>query len=369
MKKKINIALFFGGQSPEHQVSLLSGQQVIDSIDRHRYNPIMIGIDPEGVWHLLDERKPLEFAYDPEEIRLGKSLGRVVLFKNTLIELETKHAHPIDVAFPILHGPMGEDGTIQGLFELAGIPYVGAGVLGSVIGMDKDVMKRLLRDAGIRVAQFLVVHSHQRHLLSYEKMAKQLSLPLFVKPANAGSSIGISKVVTPSQFEEALEKAFAYDRKVVIETFVPGREIECSVIGNENPIVSLPCEIVPRGDFHSYLSKYIDDDGADFIIPVSLTKEELLDVQKVAIEAYQVLGCEGMARVDLFLTREKEVVVNEINTIPGLTQKSPYAKMWEATGISYPEMLNRLVDLAFERREKQQKLKRNFQLNQLGALS
>lgn len=367
MGKKINIALFFGGQSVEHQVSLLSAKQVISALDRNRYNPVMIGIDQEGVWHLQDEAHLFEYPNDPAEIRLGKSQGRVVLFQNTLIELGTQYAHPIDIAFPILHGHMGEDGAIQGLFEVSGIPYVGAGVLGSAIGMDKDVMKRLLRDAGMRVTHFKVVHAQERALLDPEAVAKEMGLPFFVKPANGGSSIGVSKVVIPFQLEEALDRAFAYDRKVLIERLVVGREIECSVMGNEEPIVSLPCEIVSHGEFHSYLSKYVSSDGADFIIPVILAEQELADVQKAAKEAYRILECEGLARVDLFLTPAKEVVINEINTLPGMTEKSPYVKMWEASGYTFSAIIDRLVEYSLARAHRQKRLNRHFHLDELGA--
>lgn len=371
MGKKINLGVLFGGQSVEHEVSLQSAKNVIRSLDREKYDLVLMAIDKEGKWHTLEEESYLIHAEDPQAIALGEKKDRVALVsqgeEKEMRSLTQPLSRPIDVVFPVLHGTFGEDGTIQGLLKLAGIPFVGASVLGSAIGMDKDVMKRLLRDAKIPVADFIVIQAHERHLWSFEKIAAHFPPPYFVKPANAGSSIGVSKVKTRAQFEPALEEAFQFDRKILIEKQIVGREIECSVLGNEYPTVSLPCEIIPHGEFHSYLSKYVDPDGADFIIPVELEPEELSKVQTMALHAYKVLCCEGMARVDLFLTPEGEVYVNEINTIPGLTSMSPYSKMWEATGLSYPKLVDRLIELALERFEKEKKLKTEIEIGDLWA--
>jgi D-alanine-D-alanine ligase len=264
------------------------------------------------------------------------------------------------VIFPVLHGPYGEDGTVQGLLKLANIPFVGAGVLGSAVGMDKDVMKRLLRDAKIPIAHFLTLYEYNRHQFTFEDLVKEVALPFFVKPANLGSSVGISKVKNKEDFDAAIDTAFLYDRKILIEEFVPGREIVCSVLGNDNPIASLPGEIVPNHEFYSYEAKYLDTEGANYKTPVELPQPLVEKIQQMAIDACRVLCCEGMARVDLFLKENGELIVNEINTIPGFTKISMYPKLWVASGLPYSELLDRLIALAIERHEKESRLKTTF---------
>jgi len=259
---------------------------------------------------------------------------------------------PVDVIFPVLHGPFGEDGTVQGLLKLANIPFVGAGVLGSAVGMDKDVMKRLLRDAGIPIANFVVLHEHRKKDISYEKIKSNLGLPLFVKPANYGSSVGINKVEDEGTFDQALEEAFQFDHKIIVEAFVDGREIECSVLGNEDPIASVPGEIIPRKDFYTYEAKYIDEDGAYLRVPATLEAPIIGRIQELSVKAFKVLCCEGMARVDIFLKKNNDIVLNEINTIPGFTKISMYPRLWEASGISYSELIDRLIQLALARFER-----------------
>ncbi|NGX39685.1 MAG: D-alanine--D-alanine ligase A [Chlamydiae bacterium] len=359
MKKRINIVLLFGGKSIEHEVSLQSARSILEALDKEVYNPILIGIDKEGSWHRYESSDYVINENDPKRIALSGNKRSIP----SLYKLREKQN--IDVVFPILHGLLGEDGTVQGLLRLLGLPFVGADVLGSAIGMDKDVMKRLLRDADIPVADFRVFHMHQRHLMSYKQITEEIAPPFFVKPANAGSSIGISKVKDESEFEEAIHLAFQYDRKILIEKAIEGREFNCSILGNEHPIISLPCEIIPRGEFHSYASKYIDPEGAEFLIPAKLTPEELSNVQMRALETYRVLCCEGFARVDLFLSKDGEVYVNELNTIPGLTRMSPYAKMWEASGLPYNQLIDRLIRLAMDRHEKQEGLCTHFDLQQI----
>ncbi|NGX26511.1 MAG: D-alanine--D-alanine ligase A [Chlamydiae bacterium] len=346
MKKKINVGILFGGKSVEHEVALQSAKSVVEALDREKYNVILIGIDKEGKWHLHEESDYLLNADDPKAIALGP--------KKREVQLQKEEA--IDVVFPALHGAYGEDGSIQGLCKLANLPFVGANILGSAVGMDKDVMKRLIRDAGIPTPKFISVHQHERHLWTFEKVEKILTFPIFVKPSNSGSSIGISKVKSFSEFEEAIDFAFQFDRKILIEEAVDGVEVQCALLGNEHPIVSLPCQIKPKGEFHSYASKYIDPDGAEFLIPAPLTPEQLSNVQTTARQAYKILCCEGMARVDLFLSNEGEIFFNEINTLPGLTNMSPYTKMWQATGLSFSEMLDRLIQLALDRHRKEEKL-------------
>jgi len=257
----------------------------------------------------------------------------------------------VDVVFPILHGPFGEDGTMQGLLKLANIPFVGAGVLGSAIGMDKDVMKRLLRDAGISVAQFLTLR--RQDTPDYNDVTKELGLPLFVKPANMGSSVGVSKVNNEADFIDAVKEAFKYDNKILIEENILGHEIECSVLGNESPIVSVPGEVIPRHEFYSYEAKYVDENGAGLEIPAKLSDEETDKIKSIALKTFKVLECEGFGHVDCFLTKEGKVYVNEINTIPGFTSISMYPKLWEASGISYSELIDKLIQLAIDRFQKE----------------
>jgi len=319
----IKVGILFGGKSAEHEISLMSAKNVFDAIDKSRYDPVLIKIDKSGRWNFNDI-----FDYD--------------------------------VIFPILHGPFGEDGTVQGLLKLADIPFVGPGVLGSAVGMDKDVMKRLLRDAGVPIGKFLALKNSGK-ALSFKEIEAALGAPFFVKPANMGSSVGINKVQDEAGLDFALKDAFLYDTKVIIEEFIPGREIECAVLGNENPEASLPGEIITSHEFYSYDAKYIDEKGAALIIPAKLDSGTIKRVQEIAVKVFQVLCCEGLSRVDFFLKeipgKPYEIIVNEINTIPGFTRISMYPKMWEASGVSYTELITRLIELAISRFEKESKLK------------
>jgi D-alanine-D-alanine ligase len=238
---------------------------------------------------------------------------------------------------------------MQGLLKLANIPFVGPSVLGSAVGMDKDVAKRLLRDAGIGIAKFMCFRKPQLNSIDFDVVVAELGLPLFVKPANLGSSVGVRKVKTAAEFVDALKHAFTFDNKVIVEEFIQGREIECSVLGNDDPIASIPGEIVPQHEFYSYEAKYIDEHGAKLEIPAKLTPEQVKEVQKTAIETFKVLCLEGMSRVDFFLSEKHGLIVNEVNTIPGFTSISMYPKLWEASGISFKDLVNRLVELAIER--------------------
>lgn len=332
--KKIRLGVVFGGKSPEHDVSLLSAKNLIAAIDREKYDLTLIGIDKEGHWHFYDSLE------NPKEAVI-LDLGQLIL------------NHKVDVIFPTLHGVNGEDGTIQGLLRLLDIPFVGSGILGSAVGMDKDVMKRLLVQAGFNLPKFLSIQKHEMHDYSFSKIAERVGLPFFVKPANMGSSIGIGIVKERQDFESIIAQAFQYDQKILIEEAIEAKEIEVGVIGNEFPKVSLPCEIIPKSGLQTYLSKYVDEDEAESRIPVLLEPEMLSAVQITAIDVYKTLLAKGMARVDLFLTEEGRVLVNEINTLPGLTCSSPFAKMWEATGICFGELVDRLITLAFDRFEKE----------------
>lgn len=360
MHKKIRVGILFGGKSAEHEVSLQSAKNIVEALDRNIYEPVLIGVDKTGKWLLPATSHFLLNSGDPKLIMLNKeSSQRVALVPQSsgrIANLDSrKDSLAVDVVFPILHGPFGEDGTVQGLLKLANIPFVGASVLGSAVGMDKDVMKRLLRDADIPIAQFVAVRKPR--VPSFAKIKKVLGIPFFVKPANLGSSVGVSKVKNEKEYQKAIEKAFLYDLKVIIEEYIHGREIECSVLGNNDPLASLPGEVTAAHDFYSYEAKYLDEHGAKLEIPAKLSNFLIKKVQKLAIDAFKTLACEGMARVDFFLKRDGTVLVNEINTIPGFTSISMYPKLWEVSGITYSDLIDRLITLAFERFEAEQKLK------------
>jgi D-alanine-D-alanine ligase len=362
MPGKIRVGILFGGQSAEHEISLQSAKNIIDAIDRKKYDVVLIGIDKKGRWHLNEESRFLlpatesglpEIAESGENLALvpGKQDEQLVAFSGQ------RRVGSLDVVFPVLHGPFGEDGTVQGLLKLANVAFVGAGVLGSAVGMDKDLMKRLLRDAGIPIARFIVASRYSSQEIGFDHARAQLGLPLFIKPANLGSSVGIHKVKNREEFERAVRDAFNYDNKILIEECIKGREIECSVLGNDNPIASVPGEILPRHEFYSYEAKYLDENGAVLEIPATLSPEISERIRDLAIRTFSVLCCEGMARTDFFLRNSKEIIVNEINTIPGFTRISMYPKLWEATGISYSELIDRLIQLAIERFERERRLK------------
>jgi len=367
MKNKMRVGILFGGKSAEHEVALQSAKNIIEAIDHTKYELVLIGVDKQGQWHLHDSAHYLLNANNPELIALNHGAA-----SETLAVVPSPHATtqavslsqqqamaPVDVIFPVLHGPFGEDGTVQGLLKLMDLPFVGAGVLGSAIGMDKDVMKRLLRDAGIPIAKFVVMHQSARNDIAFDRVRAELGLPCFVKPANLGSSVGITKAHTAQEFHDALNAAFRYDVKILIEEAIQGREIECSVLGNDAPIASVPGEVVPdrsKHEFYSYAAKYIDEHGALLTIPAELPAELAQRVQELSVRAFKVLCCEGMARVDCFVTDTREVLINEINTIPGFTSISMYPKLWEASGISYTELVDRLIQLAVERHQREKRL-------------
>ncbi|MGI6713058.1 MAG: D-alanine--D-alanine ligase [Bacillota bacterium] len=362
MKKKINVGILFGGKSAEHEVSIQSAKNIYEAIDKSKYHVTLIGISKQGQWHLDNSfaqgviPSQVEHSENPKKI-LALVMGTG---EKQLVTLNgTNPVEKLDVIFPVLHGPFGEDGTVQGLLKLANIPFVGAGVVGSAVGMDKDVMKRLLRDAQLPNAKHLLLYKYTGGdpNPSYGEIVDQLGLPFFVKPANMGSSVGISKVNNEEEFKQAVTEAFKYDHKLIVEKNIVGREIECSVLGNENPIASLPGEIINRHSFYSYEAKYIDENGAILDIPAKLSPDIIEKVQQVAIKTYRVLCCEGLARVDVFVTDEGEVLVNEINTLPGFTKISMYPKLWEVSGISYTELIDRLIHLALEKHQKDKALK------------
>lgn len=358
--EKIRVAILFGGKSAEHEISLLSAKSVIDALPRDKYEPILIGIDKRGGWHVQEINGYLTGELDPYQIKLKP--------ERNILAIDTGNVdHPliptkdqvdtgrIDVVFPVLHGTNGEDGTVQGLLKLAGIPFVGPGVLGSAVGMDKDVAKRLLRDAGIPNADFVTLRKSEKH--DYHAIEQRFGYPCFVKPCNLGSSVGVSKAKNREELATAIHEAFRFDTKVLVEKFVHGREIECAVLGNiGNMQASLPGEVIPQHEFYSYEAKYVDEQGAILQIPVELPEETVKRVQELAIRTCATLECEGMARVDLFVTKFGDIYLNEINTIPGFTKISMYPKLWEVSGLPYPRLIDRLIQLALERHERDVKL-------------
>jgi D-alanine-D-alanine ligase len=338
VSRRVRVAVVAGGRSSEHEISVASARSVIDALDSNRYEVETIEIGRDGRWALNSGMKELDRPVaETLPVPTGsppETLGRV------------------DVVLPILHGPFGEDGTVQGLLELAGVPYVGAGVTASALCMDKDLFKSVCRDKGIPVTRSVTVRNGDRP-------ANPFGYPVFVKPARLGSSVGITKVEREEQLEDAVALARRHDEKVLVEEFVDGVEVECGVLGNREPIASLPGEIVAHGfggvDWYDYSAKY-DEGGMDLIIPPGIPEASIERVQEISIDAFIASDCEGMARVDCFVTTDGEVLVNELNTIPGFTATSVYAKLFEASGVPYPELLDRLIELALERHERRGRL-------------
>jgi D-alanine-D-alanine ligase len=356
---KRRLAVLFGGRSAEHEVSVISAHAVLAALDPERFEVLTIGIDKRGRWHLLPALPAASEAGGLPAV--GTDQGSVVSLArhpgdSTLVAEDGTRAE-IDVAFPLLHGPFGEDGTIQGALELAGIPYVGAGVLASAVGMDKAVQRILFTAAGLPVVPHEVVHERdwEEDRKGVEARAEALGLPLFVKPATLGSSVGISKVVRPRDLPAAVEEALSYARKALVEQAVEGaREIECAVLGNDDPVASVPGEIIPAAEWYDYRAKYLDD-GTRLEIPARIPAQVAEEVQRMAVGAFRAIEAAGMARVDFFYREPDEVIVNEINTIPGFTQVSMYPKLWEASGLSYADLVERLVELAVERHQNEAK--------------
>ncbi|HSW88890.1 MAG TPA: D-alanine--D-alanine ligase [Candidatus Saccharimonadales bacterium] len=353
--KKIKVAILFGGKSAEHEVSVQSAKNVYNALDKNKYDIVVIGIDKQGQWHLSSGEKLLQLtsSVDPNETNNLSLVKKDSL--NPTLSNEQTNLGKIDVVIPVLHGPYGEDGSMQGFLKLLNIPFVGSGVLGSAVGMDKDVAKRLFRDAGLPIGKFVTVTN--KHQVDISSIKQALGFPVFVKPANMGSSIGVVKAKTEEEVIKAIETAFAYDTKILIEEYIPGVEIECSVLGNDEPISSIPGEIVAHHEFYDYDAKYIDEHGAELKIPAELPEEKVKEVQALAIRAFTTLCLEGMARVDFFYTPDKKFYINEVNTLPGFTNISMYPKLWKASGIDNTELIDRLISLALERFSKQKALK------------
>lgn len=349
MKRRIKVGLIFGGKSREHEVSLISGWNIYNGFDKKKYEIIPIGILKNGIWIQGSGKKSWINPTNPRTVKLDTDGKKITIVKREnetwTFDIEKgKYVSRIDVFFPITHGTFGEDGCLQGLLETMGACYVGPGVLGSALGMDKDVAKRLLRDAGFKQAKFHTLKKYDKILIN--KIVKDLKFPIFVKPANQGSSVGISKAENKKELEIAVKNAFEFDEKIILEEMVRGREIECAILGNENPIASQLGEIVLSKGFYSYDAKYIDEDSAKPVVGIKLPILLKKRIQKMAIEVYQTLECKGMSRVDFFLTKNNEIYVNEINTLPGFTNISMYPKLMDASGIKYDELLDKLVSFA-----------------------
>ncbi len=364
---KLTVGLVCGGRSGEHEVSLLSAASVYRAFDPRRYRVVPIGIDQDGTWRMV--HPPGEVG----PIRLRRGDPEVVLAPGRRPRIRYRHhgretVIDIDVFFPVLHGPYGEDGTIQGLFEMCGAPYAGAGVLASSVGMDKIAMKAVFEKARLTVAPyvgFTVEDWKHRRIQIEEQVLETLDLPCFIKPSNSGSSVGISKVKKIEQLGAAITEAFRYDRKVLAERAVIGKEIECSVLGNDNPRASLPGEVIPSREYYDYWDKYIGG-KTKFKIPADLPGDTVARVQEAAVAAYRAVDCSGMARVDFFLepadaVHHERLYVNEINTIPGFTNISMYPKLWEVSGLSYKELIDELIDLALRRFAQKSKLRTTCQ--------
>ncbi|HSD09883.1 MAG TPA: D-alanine--D-alanine ligase family protein [Candidatus Binatia bacterium] len=359
---KLRVGLLFGGRSGEHEISIRSAHSVAEAIDRDRWDPVLVGIDRAGRWYLHDERSFRALEKDAA----GNTENEVLLVSRRdgvgLVRSEQANGNLVrlDVVFPVLHGTFGEDGTIQGMLEMFALPYVGAGVLGSAVGMDKDVQKRLLHEAGLPIVDYEVVRQPDWQKAREEvrgRMAR-LGFPVFVKPANLGSSVGISKARSSSELDDAIGLALSYDRKALVERGIDAREIECSVLGNDEPSASLPGEIVAGADFYSYAAKYSDESVARLLIPAPLSEALQGSVRSLAVRTFRTLDCAGMARVDFFLDRVDDTLyVNELNTIPGFTSISMYPKLWEASGMPFAKLVGTLLELALERHESRRRLR------------
>ncbi len=357
-KDKLTLALMFGGKSPEHEVSVWSAKNIYGAINKNKFEILLIGIDKSGKWSLIEPQTFLSSSF--KVVETGVSLSLAPGFMQPLIMMNSGVYLPRpDVAFPIIHGPNGEDGTLQGLLQQLDLPYVGPNTLGSSVAMDKDVCKRLFLEAGLLTADYMVFHKHEMDTIDYAAVVNRLGSPLFIKPANMGSSVGVSKATDEIQFQEAVSLAFRFDTKILIEEMVTGREIECAVLGNEQPETTGVGEIILTKGFYDYDTKYVTDDARIEIPATHISSAALLKIQMIARQAFQVLGCEGMSRVDVFLTENEDVYINEINTLPGFTNISMYPKLWEEAGIAYGELIEKLIALAIDRHQRDSSLQRS----------
>jgi D-alanine-D-alanine ligase len=348
------VAILYGGRSVEHGVSINSARNIFEYIDRQKFEPVPIGISTKGAWYLttsvskdVEKGTPLSLFLDAGSPRLGAN-GSEMRF---------------DVVFPVLHGTDGEDGSVQGLLQAMDIPFVGTGVLGSSVSMNKLTAKRLLHHAGLPVVPYLAFSKAQQPSIRFNSIAEQLGLPFMVKATSLGSSVGVSKVKQESEFQPAVNDAFMYGDELLVEQYVKGREIECAVLGNEPPEASLPGEIIisAKYDFYTFDAKYVDGEAVTIEVPAKLNKEIAAKIMEISVKAFKALHCEDFARVDLFLKNDSEIFINEINTIPGFTNSSMYPMMWKERGVSFTELISRLIGLSLKRHEKSRGIERGYQ--------
>ena len=357
----MKIAILFGGKSAEHEISIRSANNVFINLDKNLFEPVLIKIDRTGKW--LSDKSMIEnsdfskiqdlAAFQPEDeilLRPGNDLP-FAIGENFYFD--------VSAVFPVLHGPNGEDGSMQGLLKILDLPFVGPGVLGSAVGMDKEVMKRLLKEADIKIGDYLVAKYGEYP--GFDKVKSTLGLPVYIKPANMGSSVGITRVVEESQYKKAIELAYQYDTKLVIEANIEGREVECAILGNEKPMASIPGEVAATKEFYDYEAKYLDDNGYEIRIPANLDRDVEKQVREIAVKTFQVLECEGLSRVDVFVTAGNDILVNEINTLPGFTSISMYPMLWRESGIEYTELITKLINLAIQRFERDKRLKNSIE--------
>lgn len=356
MAKKKKVAILYGGRSVEHAVSVNSARNIYEYLNKTLYEPIPVGISKDGEWFLTPNVS--------RDIEMGKPLGLVLNPRHpALIDLNSGEKITVDVIFPVLHGTDGEDGSIQGLIKAMDLPMVGTGVLGSSLSMNKIVAKRLLREAGLPVTDFLTFRFDEKDKISFNRISKALGLPFMVKSASLGSSVGITKVSSRKDFKRAVDEAFKYDNEMLAEEYVTGREIECAILGNEPAEASYPGEIVisKKYEFYTFDAKYVDPDAVRIDVPAKITKAIAARIRKASIKAYETLHCEDFSRIDLFLDKKGRIYINEINTIPGFTNSSMYPMMWKERGVGFSDLITRLLNLAQERYDRGKRIERDFQ--------
>jgi len=357
VSKPIHLAILCGGQTTEHNISIISAKNIAAGFDKKRYRIYVVYINHQGEWWLIDDVDAFIKETPPALCKAGHAMQVTLSFgdKNRPLQIlgNPKKTFQIDCFFPVFHGPMGEDGTMQGLLELLQQPYIGPGVLGCALSMHKGVAKELMLLHDLPVVPWVEIRHHELRQINYETLAKEFGETLFIKPVHLGSSVGIHKVSNENEWQSAIEDAFRYDDSVLVETAIEGRELECAVLGNENPQASLPAEIITSHEFYTYDAKYIDPKGAETIAVADVPEDIQTQVREYAIQTFDVLRCVGMLRVDFFLQDDGQVFINEVNPIPGFTDISMYPKMWEASGLAYSELLNTLVRLALEHYQKQ----------------
>jgi D-alanine-D-alanine ligase len=355
MKEKLKVCILFGGRSVEHEISLRSARNVFQNIDRKSFEVMLIGIDKKGGWYFCKDIDEDITAGQPVLLKLDASAPGFVTS-------QSEKVYTFDVIFPVLHGTDGEDGSIQGIFKTVDIPLIGSGVLGSGISMDKVVSKQILKECKVPVADYLTYSFDRKDQIEFENVVAKLGLPFMIKSAALGSSVGVSKVVDQASFNAALEDSFKYDNRVILEAYVEGREMECAILGNEEPEATVPGEIIliKDYDFYDYTAKYLDEDAIEIKIPAELDNKVKEEVMATAVMAYKALQCNDYARVDLFVTQENKVIINEINTIPGFTNVSMFPMLWEHMGLSYKDLISKMITLAIDRWQKLKRVETSY---------